>query len=65
MSVYTVDEIAQASESAIGISISTRRIYRWIQNGKLKALRVGGRVYVRSEDLEQLIPCWSDSDADA
>ena len=62
--VYTVDEIESNSLESLGIHLTSRRVYRWIETGKLRALRVGGRLYVRRADLERGLPHWGRDDAD-
>ena len=37
------------------LEVSRLTVYRWIKSGKLKAVKVGGSVRIREEDLREFI----------
>lgn len=48
MEIYTINEVAER------YWVSVRTVYRWIEDGKLRAFKLGGtgNYRVRREDLE-------------
>ena len=44
--LYTIDEIAQT------LKVTRRTVYNYIQNGNLKAIKIGKYWRVKHEDLE-------------
>ncbi|HEY9289640.1 MAG TPA: helix-turn-helix domain-containing protein [Microlunatus sp.] len=49
---------------ALDLAVSTDTVRRWIKDGQLPAVRVGGQIRIRREDAEQLItPVTIDRDA--
>lgn len=46
---YGVDEAADS----LGVGRST--VWRWIQEGRLKTLKLGGRTLIRREELVRLL----------
>jgi len=47
--LYTLQEVARK------IKVSERTLYRWIDNGKLKARKVGRHWRVTEKDLQELL----------
>ena len=56
--LLTVRQISEQSAEAIGVALHVRRVYRWIECGKLPAVRVGDRLHVRRSDLRRWLPQW-------
>jgi excisionase family DNA binding protein len=47
--MLTVEEVADR------LKVTPRTVYRWIDDGKLKALKIGGVVRVTEEDYQSFI----------
>lgn len=59
---YRVEEVAHI------LAVSTRTVYRMIEDGKLPAVRVRRSIRIRCEDLERLdqaLPASGDPDEEA
>jgi excisionase family DNA binding protein len=48
-------EIYKPEEIAKGLRSSRRAVYRWIEQGKLKAFRAGHLVRIKREDLKEFL----------
>lgn len=47
--LYTLQEVSRL------LKVSERTLYRWIKDGKLKAVKVGRHWRIKEEDLKALI----------
>ena len=56
--LYTVPRISRESHAMLPAPLATSRVYKWITSGKLHAIRIGGRVYVRGDELRRVVPLW-------
>ncbi|HEY8449001.1 MAG TPA: helix-turn-helix domain-containing protein [Bacillota bacterium] len=48
-------ELLTLTEAIKALRISRRTAYRWLQDGTLPAVKIGGRWRVRREDLDALL----------
>lgn len=49
------DELLKKREVANRFRVTTRTVEKWIKNGKLEAVHVGGLVYTSYEALERFV----------
>lgn len=52
---HDLGRLLTLSETAAFFKISKRSLFNWCQNGIIKKVQVGNRVYFRKEDIEDLI----------
>lgn len=55
MTTWLKKDYYRPDEVAIYFSISRRTVYRWIETGKIKAVKVGKMLRVSREALENII----------
>jgi len=48
------DELYDTTEAARLIGIGYVTLYRWIKNGKLIPLRIGGRTFITKSEIERV-----------
>lgn len=48
------DYMLSVSETAKIFSVSKRTIFRWIESGKIKAIKISGTVRISEEEIERL-----------
>ena len=46
--------MVRVKEAASIFSVSTRTIFRWIENGTLNAVKIGHTVLISEEEIERL-----------
>lgn len=49
------DEYFSIEEVAVKLKVAYLTVYRWVQSGKLKAVKAGKQYRIRKSDLEHFI----------